>query len=147
VDSLANIFVYGTLKKGQCREQCWPLSPLSTRAAWTFGQLYDLGEYPAMLPGNERVAGQVWSYHKSDLQRVLGVLDRIEGTNQPGCVNEYDRVEILVTVRGSDTAFPALAYVYARPSLLERYARRMSRSLDLQEGSYLIWPADSGWED
>jgi gamma-glutamylcyclotransferase (GGCT)/AIG2-like uncharacterized protein YtfP len=84
MEPLVHVFVYGTLKRGQCREHCWPIAPAVTRAAWTFGRLFDLGAYPAMLPGKERIAGECWSFLEGQLPSVLLVLDRIEGTNQPG---------------------------------------------------------------
>jgi gamma-glutamylcyclotransferase (GGCT)/AIG2-like uncharacterized protein YtfP len=146
VESLSNIFVYGTLKRGQCREHCWPLRPVMTRSAWTYGRLYDLGEYPAMLPGNHRVAGQVWSYHKADSQQVLEALDRIEGTNQPGQANEYDRTEILVTIRQTALRVSAFTYIYARPIFLERYGRQIDGSMEVAGMPYVIWPTKCLWD-
>lgn len=116
-----------------------------TRAAWTFGLLYDLGEYPAMLAGHDRVAGEVWTFRGRDLPRVLEILDRIEGTNQPGQTNEYDRVEISVRIQGTSGEVTAQTYVYSRPGELERYGRRVGESLELSGARYVIWPIGSPW--
>ncbi len=71
LESINAVFVYGTLKTGQCRESCWPRKPLEVRRAWTLGALYDTGPYPALFAGEDMVAGQVWIFDADDMQQLL----------------------------------------------------------------------------
>jgi len=73
------IFVYGTLKRGEVREQCWPVRPISVEPATVRGALYDLGPYPALIAGNDTVAGELWHIAPRDIEATLVALDRVEG--------------------------------------------------------------------
>ncbi len=107
------IFVYGTLKRGQCRERSWPRQPLSVEPAWTLGRLYDLGPYPALVAGDDRVRGELWRFAAEDLPETLRVLDGIEGfRNQPGDL--YRRVVAECMTKAGQVA-NAFTYRYARP--------------------------------
>jgi len=151
-----SFFVYGTLKTGQCREKYWPIRPLSVVPAWTFGQLYDLGSYPAMLLDQasldgkvkaDRVAGQLWSFRQSDSSAVIQVLDRIECTNQAGYPNEYNRVEVSVTILASGNRVSAQAYIYACAPQLRKTARRVP-AVQIRSGQfYAVWPEQPFWPD
>ncbi|KAA1259258.1 Gamma-L-glutamyl-butirosin B gamma-glutamyl cyclotransferase [Rubripirellula obstinata] len=87
-------FVYGTLCRGNCRSKMWPHSPVSIQSAWVAGSLYDGPGYPAMRQGDEKVQGEVWTFRDEHVPEVTRVLDGIEGTNQPGVPNLYDRIVI-----------------------------------------------------
>ncbi len=144
MNDLHHVFVYGTLKQGQCREKCWPLEPLSVVAAWTLGRLYDLGPYPAMVRGDTPVAGQLWSYNGQAIEKVRLELDCIEVTNQPGIPNEYDRVEVQVhTLDG--TTLMAETYLFSRPDQLVRFAKLHSAELDYGELKLAVWPKNCPW--
>ncbi len=147
---IVHFFVYGTLKLGQCREKCWPTPPLAVLPAWTFGQLYDLGAYPALLLSHDsdadKIAGQVWSFQRSEFDMIIKTLDRIEGTNQPHQANEYDRVELPVTIRETDAQIIAQTYIYSRPLDLRRNSRRLPASVDWKEEQYAVWPTRCDWE-
>lgn len=145
-----HFFVYGTLKSGQCREKCWPVRPLEIRRAWIFGRLYDLGAYPALwvpldressIQPEERVAGQLWSFHIDDFRELVGVLDVIEGTGQPGQPDEYYRLEMPVTILESGLPIMAQTYVYAQVGRLKS-ARLVAASFLWKDHSYAVWPAD-----
>jgi gamma-glutamylcyclotransferase (GGCT)/AIG2-like uncharacterized protein YtfP len=69
------VFVYGTLKRGQVRERSWPRQPLAVEPAWTLGRLFDLGPYPGLLAGTDRVLGELWRFAAEDLPETLRVLD------------------------------------------------------------------------
>ncbi|MBX3423145.1 MAG: gamma-glutamylcyclotransferase [Pirellulaceae bacterium] len=138
--SLKHVFVYGTLKRGQCRENCWPLAPQRVRAGWTFGRLFDLGAYPALLEGKDRIAGEVWSYCELDLPRVLQVLDQIEVTGQPGIPNEYDRIQVPVTLVGGHQTVLAETYRFADPHYLQCYGRPVAVSVRLDNHQCVTWP-------
>jgi gamma-glutamylcyclotransferase (GGCT)/AIG2-like uncharacterized protein YtfP len=85
------IFVYGTLKRGQCREPLWPHRPLEIREATLRAALYDLGPYPAIGPGDDLIAGELWFLRADHIEKTLRVLDRVEGFNQAGKTNWYER--------------------------------------------------------
>ena len=44
-----NVFVYGTLMRGELRERCWPHQPLCVIPACVRGLLYDLGTTRRLL--------------------------------------------------------------------------------------------------
>jgi gamma-glutamylcyclotransferase (GGCT)/AIG2-like uncharacterized protein YtfP len=73
------IFVYGTLQRGGEREGCWPRAPLRIAPARLRGALYDLGPYPALLPGDDWVQGELWEIANDDWDVTLQVLDEVEG--------------------------------------------------------------------
>lgn len=111
---IRHFFVYGTLCRGQCREKLWPERPLRVTPAWTRGTLYGRSDYPAMRPGGDRVNGECWEFEISEVPRVLHVLDQIEGTNQPGSPNLYDRVIVEAFPANSPgTIIEAFGYHYA----------------------------------
>lgn len=91
---LERLFVYGTLKRGQCREHCWPCTPLSVQAALVRGKLFDTGPYPALFHGNDWVLGEVWTFRAVELPAVLKVLDEIEGYVEHSTSNLYNREKI-----------------------------------------------------
>lgn len=144
MNELHHLFVYGTLKRGQCRESCWPIAPLSVVAAWTLGRLYDLGPYPAMIQGSTPVAGQVWSYEGHAIEKVRQVLDCIEVTNQPGIPNEYDRVKVDVHTLDGLTLV-AETYLFSRPDQLVQIGTLHAETLEYRSKRYAIWPKNCEW--
>ncbi|MEZ6150450.1 MAG: gamma-glutamylcyclotransferase family protein [Pirellulaceae bacterium] len=138
VSKLEHVFVYGTLKRGECREACWPRAALNIEPAWTLGALSDLGHYPALLDGNERVLGELWSFDPQDIAIVFEQLDRIEGTNQAGIPNEYDRVRVIATSQ-SFGEVSASTYRYANPQQAAQVAR-LAASHIIDGRAYVKWP-------
>lgn len=69
------------------------------------GKLYDMGDYPAAVPGDGAIKGEV--YLINDPGAVFGVLDKYEG-------NAYSRKQEPVTLPGGDTV-QAWVYWYTRP--------------------------------
>jgi len=125
VPMVTDVFVYGTLKRGQCRESMWPRTPLSIRPAFVRGWLFDLGPYPAMWCGDcqgiendpsenapcqcDWIKGEVWTLAKQDMSITIEELDEIEETNQPQVCNHYDQI----LVRAYETPDQASASVLA----------------------------------
>jgi gamma-glutamylcyclotransferase (GGCT)/AIG2-like uncharacterized protein YtfP len=72
------IFVYGTLKHGESRELNWPRPTLKIERATTRGRIYNLGSYPAMTEGIEKIEGELWYVLSDDLEVTLAALDEIE---------------------------------------------------------------------
>ncbi len=131
------VFVYGTLKRGQCREACWPLPPTSVRVGWTRGFLFGGDDYPAMTPGVDRVLGELWCYAASQLPPVLEVLDAIEQTKQPGLEDLYTReiVEIF-NIQGRSLG-NAFTYHYAGNLMQDGFTK-----IQMDEDAFTRWPGN-----
>lgn len=140
--NLSHFFVYGTLKSKQCRESCWGESPLQIQPAWTVGELYDLGPYPGMLHGQDRVLGEVWTFPRSLATQVRQTLDAIEITDQPGVPNLYNR-EVIPVEALDGKSFRAQAYFYAQSSQIRDHASRLYPDQTIQGNSYAVWPPRS----
>jgi gamma-glutamylcyclotransferase (GGCT)/AIG2-like uncharacterized protein YtfP len=97
-EATVGFFVYGTLKHGFRNQHWWPSPPISIRAAWTFGRLYDLVDYPAMIRGDDRVLGELWTYPLKAARQVVSALDELEGTNLLDEEDWYQRVQTQVYV-------------------------------------------------
>ncbi|MCA9191696.1 MAG: gamma-glutamylcyclotransferase [Planctomycetales bacterium] len=138
-----HVFVYGTLKRGQCRETLWPLAPKMIQPAWVRGALYDLGPYPAMVAGNDRILGELWSFASSDMESVLVTLDKIEGTNQPNETDEYLRIRLNASLVGNQCreSLNAWCYCYARSDLLN-VGQRLSISPAEMGTKFVCWPIE-----
>lgn len=115
------IFVYGTLKRGHERARLWPGEPLRITPATTRGALYDLGPYPALVDGEDLVAGELWVYSVDQMDEILSVLDRVEGIDL-GDVRSYIRREIPVLSVENELR-TAYAYLYADPAGLSKEIR------------------------
>lgn len=122
---ITELFVYGTLKRGQCRQSLWPRKPTRVSESFICGRLYDLGPYPAIrVDGDDAmethgfdldwIAGELWTFHRGDMPATLAVLDEIEQTNQPGRRNLYDHVLVRAYERPrSATSQLTLVYQYS----------------------------------
>ena len=109
-------FVYGTLKRGEIRESCWPYPAVSIRPASVQGRLYDLGPYPALVPGNERVVGELWSFAETHISETLMVIDQVEGYSSSE--NDlYRRLSIKATTM-NDEEMDAFTYHYCQSAEL-----------------------------
>ena len=74
----SSIFVYGTLQRGEERSGRWPRQPRLVERATIQGRIHDLGPYPALVEGTDRVLGELWHFDPADLLETLRVLDEIE---------------------------------------------------------------------
>lgn len=86
-----SVFVYGTLKRGQCRESAWPAGPKEIVPGWVHGELWGRDDYPALLPGGHRVRGELYRYDGESIRDVLSALDEIEGTDGNSPSDLYHR--------------------------------------------------------
>ncbi len=107
------VFVYGTLKRGECRAALWPAEPTSIREAWVHGNLYGRGDYPAMTDGVDHVLGERWEFDESVMPCVLKRLDQIEGVGHNGEPDLYLRVTIQTWSPQGESLGEAYAYHYA----------------------------------
>jgi gamma-glutamylcyclotransferase (GGCT)/AIG2-like uncharacterized protein YtfP len=116
------VFVYGTLQRGEERAGCWPHAPLAITPAVISAELYDLGLYPAIIPGNDRVAGELWELHPEQLAETLRVLDAIEGYYGQEVPNLYVR-RVVASITEDGRTVPAFTYFYADTVAAGKYLR------------------------
>lgn len=145
---IVQLFVYGTLKRHECRGTMWPRKPQQVRVAYVQARLYDLGPYPSIRVDSidetdddlDWVEGEVWTFDPNDLPETIATLDEIEETNQPGVFNLYDHVLVRAFERpGPSHSVLALAYQYSCEHRL-----RHSRRLRPRDGeSSVAWTAAS----
>lgn len=117
-----NFFVYGTLKRGECRQQMWPRLPRVVEEAWVLGELYDAGNYPALLPGSDKVLGELWTFAASDFEAIAKVIDEIEEYRVGDPYNLYNR-EVIDCETLSGRRASAYTYIYARLHDLPTFTR------------------------
>ena len=73
---LEHVFVYGTLLEGECREQSMKEISVSVEKTKIHGKMYDIGSFPAILNGSQKIVGEL---HRIKDSQSLNTLDRIEG--------------------------------------------------------------------
>jgi gamma-glutamylcyclotransferase (GGCT)/AIG2-like uncharacterized protein YtfP len=101
------IFVYGTLMSGEMYSEFMERGDLKRLCpARCLGRLYDLGDYPGMIPGgNLWIAGEL--YRSSAIEKLLPILDELEGSHA------FERR--LVEVDWTHGPTPAWCWVYTGP--------------------------------
>ncbi|MCG9891985.1 MAG: gamma-glutamylcyclotransferase [Thermosynechococcaceae cyanobacterium MS004] len=92
---MLKIFVYGTLKPGQCNDQ-YCRDRQSAETAWARGQLFKLPVgYPAMTKGTQWVKGVLLTFADDTFEenKILSRLDALEDYSpyRPASENEYQR--------------------------------------------------------
>ena len=132
------VFVYGTLKRGQCRENLWPAKPLSVRQASVAGELYDRDDYPAMKRGDDRILGEIWEFDSSTIQRVVETLDQIECTQGNSPDDLYHRHQLDATCHKTGEQIRCVAYFYVRNPVDDGFVK-----LDPDENGHVQWPPTS----
>jgi gamma-glutamylcyclotransferase (GGCT)/AIG2-like uncharacterized protein YtfP len=115
MDEPTAVFAYGTLKRGEVREKCWPRKPVAVESATVRGVLYDLGSYPGLADGEDLVAEELWRFAAEDMRGTLSALDEVEGFYGRED-DEYRRV--VVTCETAAGVVNAWTYLYARVSEL-----------------------------
>jgi gamma-glutamylcyclotransferase (GGCT)/AIG2-like uncharacterized protein YtfP len=119
---VCTVFVYGTLQTGEERAGCWPHAPLAILYAEINAEMYDLGEYPAIIPGHDRVAGEVRQFRSEEMPGTLAVLDEIEGYGQPDEPDLYVRCVVRCRTASGET-LPAYTYLLADVALARKNLR------------------------
>ena len=83
--------------------------------------------------------GELWSFAAEDIALVLAVLDQVEVTNQPGVPNEYDRVQVRVTLGDGNTVI-ASTYRYSRRE--DALRAKLLQPTEIIDGyHYVVWPS------
>ena len=126
---MTTFFVYGTLKRGECREEVFSrhldedefeIVPASVKA-----ELYDLGPYPAIVPGEDTVFGEAVIVNNPDkVDTLIAVLDSIEGyygDDSPS--NLYLRKE--VTIQVEEDTMEAITYMFSQEQQLRDRAKHL----------------------
>ncbi len=120
-DEPIRVFVYGTLIEGfGNNRRVLRGRGLILGRGWTFGEVYHLPEgYPALIPGNSKVRGQLLEFDGESAESVMGDLDLLEGCIPGDCENSlYIRRKVPVEMEDgsqltawtyfyNDTAYPA----------------------------------------
>tara|TARA_B110000438_G_scaffold124518_1_gene121346 strand:+ start:101 stop:955 length:855 start_codon:yes stop_codon:yes gene_type:complete len=86
------VFVYGTLKKGQCREQSMNEISLGSKDEKVTAKMYNIGEFPAITLEKGVVLGEIHRVKKE--QESIESLDQIEGFVGYGKSSLYNRILI-----------------------------------------------------
>jgi gamma-glutamylcyclotransferase (GGCT)/AIG2-like uncharacterized protein YtfP len=104
--------VYGTLREGEATLEPVPgRAALALRGACSLrGQLVDLGEYPGLIEGNGRVAGDLFTLTDPAAWPELDAYE--EFFPDDPAASEYDRIY----VRLADPPLDAWVYRYIRPT-------------------------------
>lgn len=109
---MLQVFVYGTLKPGECNYQRYCLGKVvEEKEAIAYGQLFDLSlGYPAMTVGESPVQGFVLTFADSG---ILGILDELEDyqEHRKPEENEYNRHKIATYNRDGKALGMAWAYL------------------------------------
>lgn len=134
-------FVYGTLQRGRLRQSAWPLPPNRIEPAMVRAALYDLGPFPALLEGDDWVAGELWCYQPTQIPCVARALDRVEGWDPQGDSEigyRRDRCEVVRI----DSSITQQAYTYwFLPNRLPKSARRITPWDRIANSIVSRWPA------
>lgn len=108
---MVKVFVYGTLKPGECNYQRYCTGVVEEKCAIALGQLFSLPfGYPAMTSGNSPVHGFLLSFTDA---RILAQLDLLEDYDpqRPVTENEYYRQLIEVYDEALTSLGNAWAYL------------------------------------
>ena len=110
------LFVYGSLKFGENNHnRIFSDYDIKITSAWTYGKLYDLGWYPALTQGNNKVYGELIEF---DNLEILGRVDSLEGyRGENSNYNFYERREIQVFSDINEVA--AWAYFLNKCKIIE----------------------------
>lgn len=111
---IRNIFVYGTLLKGESNHDRFCGDALTIEPAVTTGRLYHLPYgFPAMFDAPDgQVFGELMTF--PDIEITLERLDRLEGYRPGDNNNHYTRIEKTVTVIGDYRTVLSWLFVYPK---------------------------------
>jgi gamma-glutamylcyclotransferase (GGCT)/AIG2-like uncharacterized protein YtfP len=116
VIQMNNVFVYGTLRKGERNAQLLKGAKFIAEQCWTNGILYDTRYgYPAMKQSpTSRIYGELYTVTEDELKRI----DELEGYTEGGTNNLYERIE--QTVYTDNGQCKAFVYVANQGNLLRK---------------------------
>ena len=92
---MQKLFFYGSLKFGEMNhDRIIGGFDIIVTPAWTYGKLYDLGYFPALTEGNNKVYGELIEFNNLEILVRVDSLEGYRGENSN--FNLYDRMEIFV---------------------------------------------------
>jgi len=110
------LFVYGSLKFGENNHnRIFSGYDIKVRPAWTYGKLYDLGYFPAMTEGENKVYGELIEFDDIEILRKIDYLEGYRGENSN--FNFYDRKEIEIFADKNEVR--AWAYFLNKSKIIE----------------------------
>ena len=110
------LFVYGSLKFGEINHhRIFAGYDIKITSAWTYGELYDLGYFPALTEGNNKVYGELIEFNNLEILVRVDSLEGYRGENSN--FNLYDRMEIIVFTDKNE--FTAWAYFLNKSKIIE----------------------------
>jgi gamma-glutamylcyclotransferase (GGCT)/AIG2-like uncharacterized protein YtfP len=118
-ENFTQVFVYGTLKPGECNDWVIKDYVLATCPAIALGQLFSLPlGYPAMTPGNDPIQGVLLSFRDSSILTTLDAFEQHDPQKfaqyAPGQIlqqNQYQRHPIAVFTPSHQPLGTAWAYL------------------------------------
>lgn len=118
-----SFFTYGTLKRGQERhillQELYDEAQIEIRPAYTIGRLYDLGYFPALLPGEDKIEGELITIHNENMMGTIKtMLDGIEGYFGPDDERNLYYRDVKDVYLPDGSIYQAYAYFFSRPQLL-----------------------------
>jgi len=110
------LFVYGSLKFGEINhDRIFGGFDIKVTPAWTYGKLYDLGYFPALTEGNNKVYGELIEF---DDPEILMKIDMLEGyRGKESSFNFYERREMQVF--SDKEEFTAWAYFLRKYKVID----------------------------
>ena len=110
------IFVYGTLKQGfGNHDRIFGGYDIKITPAWTYGKLYDLGYFPALTEGNNKVYGELIEFDNPAILKRVDYLEGYRGENSN--YNFYERRDIQVFTDKNEVR--AWAYFLNKSKIIE----------------------------
>lgn len=107
-------FVYGTLKKGGVfAEHFNGYRVSSEKATINNMNLYSIGWFPGILPGNGTVIGELHEYKEP--KTVTTLMDQIEGYNKANPKQSLFIRKYVTVVTKTDKEIKAVVYIYNNP--------------------------------
>jgi gamma-glutamylcyclotransferase (GGCT)/AIG2-like uncharacterized protein YtfP len=95
------LFVYGSLKFGEINHnRIFSDYDIKITSAWTYGKLYDLGYFPALAEGDNKVYGELIEFNNLEILVRVDSLEGYRGDNSN--FNFYDRKEIIVYINENE---------------------------------------------
>jgi len=127
------IFVYGTLKVGGFYSKYFDQDRLSSVKGYIIGELYDLGNFPALvLRGENKVFGEIHEY--SNFRTITKIMDRVEGYSEDDIDNSlYVRKTTKATTKDGETVD---VLVYEIGGKIMKEVERLGSGLKIKSG---IW--------
>ena len=110
------LFVYGSLKFSENNHnRIFSGYDIKITSAWTFGELYDLGYFPALTDGNNKVYGELIEFNNLEILTRVDSLEGYRGENS--IYNFYERR--IIQIFTDKNEFTAWAYFLNKSKIIE----------------------------